>query len=396
VSKAPAPIPLFEPRLAGNEWKYVKECLDTGWISSVGAFVGKFEAALARRVGMRRAVATSNGTSAIHVALMLSGVKPDDEVVVSSLTFIAPANAIRYVGAHPVFMDAEPDYCQLDVEKTLRFLNKECRWSKGVLTNKATGRRVRALMPVDVLGHPADVAPLRAAARKYGLALIEDSTEAIGSLYRGRPTGKIADFACFSFNGNKLVTTGGGGMLATDDPAMADRAKHLTTQAKCDPIEYVHDAVGYNYRLTNLQAAVGAAQLEQLSGFVARKRRIAARYEKALRAVPGVRPMLEAKWARSTYWMYTVLIDAKRFGMDSRALLRRLAERGISTRPLWQPMHLSPAHKLNQAFECDIAGRLYRDALSLPCSVALTEAQQDRVVAALKELSASAGGKRNP
>lgn len=383
-------IPLFEPRLAGNEWKYVKECLDTGWISSVGAFVARFEKDLARRVGMRRAVATSNGTSAIHIALLVSGVRPDDEVIVSSLTFIAPANAIRYVGAHPVFMDAEPDFWQIDVEKTLRFLDKGCRWSKGELRNKATGRRVRALMPVDVLGHPADVAPLRAVARKYGLALIEDATEAIGSLYRGRPTGKIADVACFSFNGNKLVTTGGGGMLATDDAALADRAKHLTTQAKCDPVEYVHDAVGYNYRLTNLQAAVGAAQLEQLPGFVARKRRIAARYEKALRGIPGVTPMREAKWARSTFWMYTVMIDEARFGMDSRGLLKRLAALGISTRPLWQPMHLSPAHRSAQSYECEVAERLYREGLSLPCSVALTDAQQDRVVASLRELSVSA------
>ncbi|MDE2292971.1 MAG: LegC family aminotransferase [Elusimicrobia bacterium] len=381
-------MPLFEPRLAGNEWRYVKECLDTGWVSSVGSFVGRFERALARRVGLRRAVATSNGTSAIHVALLLSGVEPGDEVVVSSLTFIAPANAVRYVGAHPVFMDAEPEHWQIDVEKTLRFLEKGCRWSRGVLRNKATGRRVRALMPVDVLGHPADVAPLRAAARRYGLALIEDATESLGSLYRGRPTGKTADAACFSFNGNKLATTGGGGVLATDDAEFADRAKHLTTQAKCDPVEYVHDQVGYNYRLTNVQAAMGVAQLEQLSGFVARKRRLAARYERLLRGLPGVTPMREAPWARSTFWMYTVLIDEARFGMDSRAVMRGLAEKGISTRPLWQPMHLSPAHKGAQAFECEVSGRLYRQGLSLPCSVALSDSQQDRVVAALSDLAA--------
>lgn len=218
-----AAIPLFEPLICGNEWRYVKECLDTGWISSVGSYVTRFEDEMARLVGTRHAVATANGTAALHAALLVGGVSPDDEVLVSDLTFIASANSIRYAGAHPVFMDAEDRYFQIDVEKTLRFLEKDCRWSKGVLRDKATGRRVRAIMPVDVLGHPADVAPLAAAARKYDLLLIEDASEALGSRYRGSPTGKGADMACFSFNGNKLVTTGGGGAVTTDAPAFADR-----------------------------------------------------------------------------------------------------------------------------------------------------------------------------
>lgn len=380
----PAPIPLFEPRLAGKEWRYVKECLDTGWVSSVGSYVTAFEAAMSRRIGAAHAVATANGTSALHTALLVGGVEPGDEVLVSDLTFIAPANAIRYTGAHPVFMDAEPDYFQLDVEKTLRFLEKDCRWSKSELRNKATGRRVRALMPVDVLGHPADVAPLREAAKRYGLLLIEDASESLGSLYRGRPTGAGADVACFSFNGNKLVTTGGGGALTTNDAAFAKRAKHLTTQAKCDPIEYIHDEIGFNYRMTNLLAAVGVAQLEQLPGFIARKRRLAARYASELDGIPGLTAMREAPWASSTFWMYTILVDEKRFGMDSRSLLKRLAEQGIMTRPLWQPMHLSPAHKASRGAACPVSARLYRDALSLPSSVALTHEQQDRVVAALR------------
>lgn len=386
----PAPIPLFEPRIAGNEWAYVKECLDTGWISSVGSYVTRFEEAMARQAGVPHAVATANGTSALHMGLLVGGVKPDDEVLVSSLTFIASANSIRYAGAHPVFMDAEPRHWQIDVEKTLRFLEKECSWSGGVLRNKASGRRVRALMPVDVLGHAADVAPLLEAARKYGLLLIEDSAEALGVLYRGKPAGQVADIACFSFNGNKLVTTGGGGMLVTSDAALAKRAKHLTTQAKCDAVEYIHDEVGYNYRLTNLLAAVGVAQLEQLGGVVESKRRLAARYEKALSAVPGLTPMREASWCRSTFWMYTVLVDEERFGMDSRALLKRLAAQGIMTRPLWQPMHLSPAHRGAQSYHCETAGTLYRDALSLPCSAGLTGEQQDRVIEALRQAAASA------
>lgn len=377
------PIPLFEPRLDGNEWRYVKECLDTGWISSVGSYVTKFEEAMSARIGAAHAVATSNGTSALHTALLVGGVQPGDSVLVSDMTFIAPANAIRYAGAHPIFMDAEDRYLQLDVEKTLAFLEKGCRWAKGELRDKASGRRIRAIMPVDVLGHPADIAPLLEAARRYGLILIEDASESLGSLYRGRPTGAGADSACFSFNGNKLVTTGGGGALTTNDSSFAKRAKHLTTQAKCDPIEYTHDEVGYNYRMTNVLAAIGVAQLEQLPGFVARKRRIAERYAAALDGVPGLTPMREAEWASSTYWMYTILIDEKRFGMDARSLLKRLGAKGITTRPLWQPMHLSPAHKGSRDAGCGVSARLYRDALSLPSSVGLTDEQQARVVAAV-------------
>ena len=383
-----APIPLFEPRIAGNEWRYAKQCLDTGWISSVGSYVTRFEESLASRIGAAHAVATSNGTSALHTALRVGGVEPGDAVLVSDLTFIASANSIRYAGAHPIFMDAEDRYFQIDVEKTLRFLKKECRWGKGGLRDKTTGRRIRAIMPVDVLGHPADIQPLREAAERYGLILIEDAAESLGSLYRGRPTGAGAGIACFSFNGNKLVTTGGGGALTTNDASLAKRAKHLTTQAKCDPVEYIHDEIGYNYRLTNILAAIGVAQLEQLPGFVARKRRIAARYAAALDGVPGLTTMREAEWASSTYWMYTVQIDEKRFGMDSRALLKRLAAQGIMTRPLWQPMHLSPAHKGARDAGCAVSARLYRDALSLPSSVVLTEEQQSRVVAALRSAAA--------
>ena len=379
-----SPIPLFEPCLRGREWSYVKECLDTNWISSVGSFVGRFEELMARRIGVGHAVATVNGTAALHIALQLAGIGPDDEVLLPTLTFIAPANAIRYVGAQPVFMDAEPDYHQLDAGKTLDFIKKECRWVRGVLKNKSTGRRVRAIMPVDVLGHPADFASVKTIADKYGLALIEDASESLGSRYRGRATGQGARLSCFSFNGNKLVTTGGGGMLLSDDEGLARQARHLTTQAKGPGVEYIHDRVGYNYRLTNLLAAVGAAQLEQLEGFVRIKRAVASRYEAGLRGVPGLTLMREARWARSTFWMYTVLVDEKRFGMDSRALLGRLAGKGIMTRPLWQPMHRSPAHAGAQSYHCETADRLYRDAISLPSSVSLTRAQQARVISVIR------------
>ncbi len=373
-------IPLSVPELQGNEWTYVKQCLDTGWVSSAGGFVERFERSVADAVGAGHAVATVSGTAALHIALLVAGVEPGDEVLVSTLTFIAPANAIRYVGAWPVFVDAEPDYWQMDPAKALHFLERECEWRAGALHNRATDRRVRALLPVHILGHTVDLDPLREACRKYGLAMIEDATESLGAGYRGRPVGRLGDVGCFSFNGNKLITTGGGGMLVTDDAAAARRARYLTTQAKDDPVEYVHGAVGYNYRLTNLQAALGVAQMERLGAHVAAKRRIAAAYDDALQAVPGITPMREALWAQSAWWMYTVLVDERAYGIDARELMRRLERDRIQTRPLWQPLHRSAPHVTAYATDCSVAERLNRLALSLPCSVGLTPADQERVV----------------
>jgi perosamine synthetase len=365
--------------MGGNEWSYVKECLDTNWVSSVGSFVDRFESELAKRVGVKFAVATASGTAALHVALLVAGVEPDDEVLVSTLTFIAPVNAIRYTGAWPVLIDAEPRFWQMDAAQVSDFLQRACVWRDGALRNRVTGRRIKAVLPVHILGHPVDMEPIVTAARQYNLAVIEDATESLGAQYRGQPTGRLGDIACFSFNGNKIVTTGGGGMIVTDNAAWAERARYLTTQAKDDPLEAIHGAIGYNYRLTNLQAAVGCAQLELLDGYVAAKRRIAAAYTDALRDVPGITPMRQAPWAESIFWMYTVLVDAAAYGMDSRALLRRLEGARIQTRPLWQPAHASPAHKGTQACQGAVADRLYRDGLSLPCSVNLTAEQMARV-----------------
>ena len=378
-------IPLCVPKIRGNEWKYIKECLDTNWVSSVGAFVDRFERGLAEYVGTKYAVATCNGTAALHIALLVTGVQPDDEVLVSTLTFISPANAIRYVGAWPVFIDAEPDYWQMDPQKVVGFLEDECQWRDGALYNRTTGRRVKAILPVHILGHPVDMDPILEVARKYELAVIEDATESLGSKYKGRMVGTLGDIACFSFNGNKIITTGGGGMIVTDNQRWAERARYLTTQAKDDPVEYIHKEIGYNYRLTNIQAAMGVAQMERLKEYIRAKRRIAAAYTEGLVSVPGVTPMREAPWAFSVFWMYTVLVNRTQYGMDSRALLHRLNEAGIQARPLWQPAHRSLAHAGSQAYHCDVAERLNRDALSLPCSVGLSDEAQVKVTELLGE-----------
>ena len=378
-------IPLSVPEVRGNEWKYVKECLDTGWVSSVGSYVEQFERMVAAQAGTKYAVATASGTSALHVSLLVAGVQPGDEVLVSTLTFIAPVNAIRYVGAFPVFVDAEPRYWQIDPAKVLEFIEQNCDLIHGELRNRETGRRVSAIVPVHILGHPVDIDPILEIARKYNLKVIEDSTEALGSAYRGKSPGSFGDIGCFSFNGNKIITTGGGGMVVTDREDWAKRAKYLTTQAKDDPIEYVHGEVGFNYRLTNMLAAMGCAQMEQLGQYVACKRGIAERYSRELSEVPGLDLMDQAPWAESTYWMYTVLVSPDKFGMSSRQLLKALDSQKIQTRPLWQPIHLSPAYQDQPRVQLPVAEDLATRALSLPCSSGLTESDQTRVITAILE-----------
>jgi len=373
-------IPLSVPELGGNEWKYVQECLETNWVSSAGPFVSRFEEMVATYVGIKHAVATVNGTAALHIALLVAGVRPDEEVLLPALTFIAPANAVRYVGAWPVFIDVEPRHWQLDANKAKDFLEQECRSVDGKLVNTKTGRRVRAIMPVHILGHPCDMDGLMELARRFDLFVIEDATESLGAKYKDRMVGSFGDISCFSFNGNKVITTGGGGMIVTDKPDWAERSRYLTTQAKDDAIEYVHKEVGYNYRLTNIQAALGCAQMEILDNFVARKRNIAARYGHAFQTVAGLKFMEEATWAMSSFWLSTVRVDPRNYGMTSRELMHALAHRDIQARPLWQPLHLSKALAGAHQYRIEVAELINREALSLPSSVGLTNEQQDVVI----------------
>lgn len=390
TGRAPTPseIPLCEPCLAGNEWRYVKECLDSGWVSSVGAFVDRFEAALAGEVGVEHAVACASGTAALHLALLACGVAPGDEVLVSALTFVAPANAVRYAGAHPVFLDAEERHWQLDVAKLERFLAEECTTRNGALVDQATGRRVAAILPVSILGHPCDMDPIVAVARRHRLAVIEDATESLGAKYKGRAAGTHGDVGCYSFNGNKIVTTGGGGMLVTNDAVLARRARYLSTQAKDDPVEFVHREVGFNYRLSNVAAAMGVAQLERLADLVRAKLRIAAVYAEALGDLPGVSFLTEAPWARSSCWLTTIRLDPAHARMDRVALRAALQDRGVQTRPLWQPLHRSPAHAGARSYNVEVADCLQAQALSLPSSVGMTDAQLGAVGDAVRSLLA--------
>lgn len=386
---SPPFIPLYNPQIDGNAWDYVKECLDTAWVSSAGSFVDRFETMLAERAGVKYAVAVSSGTAALHTAFLLAGVQPDDEVVVSTLTFIASANSIRYCGAHPVFIDSEPRHWQIDPQLVEEFLTRQCRWKDGRLVNAKTGRRIAALVPVHVLGHPVDMPPLLELANRFRIPVVEDAAEGVGVKHRGKPVGGFGEIGCYSFNGNKLITTGGGGALLTNDAKKASRARYLTTQAKDDPVNYIHGEIGFNYRLTNLQAALGCAQLESVDRFVERKRTAAAEYRTALSTVPGVELQDISPEASCTFWLNTVSFNPVRFGMDSRELMQRLGKEGIQSRPLWQPMHQSPAHRGAQSVLTGVADRLFASCLSLPSSVGLTSADVQRVVQTIARIQRS-------
>lgn len=372
-------IPLAVPEIGDVERGYVDDSLRSGWIA-YGPYVDRFEDAIRSLIGVDHAVGVSSGTAALHLALLVAGVQPGDEVVCSTLSFISPAFAIRYAGAHPVFVDAEPEYRQLDVEKLAAFLAEECVRGEGSLHNRGSGRRIAALLPVGILGHPVDMDAVSALAAEYGLPVVEDAAEVLGATYKGRPGGSLGDVACLSFNGNKIVTSGGGGMVVTRNAGWAARARYLATQAKDDPLEYVHGEVGFNYRLSNPHAALGLGQLERLPEFVEAKRRIAAAYEEGLGDVPGIGCPRQAPWAFSTYWLYTIEVDEAAYGIGSRDLLGRLLDAGIQVRPLWQPLHRSPSVRGAQAYRCETAELLHSRGLSLPCSVSLTPEDQARVV----------------
>ncbi|VVB88544.1 UDP-4-amino-4-deoxy-L-arabinose--oxoglutarate aminotransferase [uncultured archaeon] len=374
-------IPLSEPEISGNEWKYIKDCLDTRWVSSVGSYVNKFEKMVADYIGTKYAVAVVNGTSALHLSLMACGVKPDDEVIVPALTFIAPVNVVSYCGAHPVFMDCDRGNLCIDVHKVTDFIVNECkRRSDGYTYNKKTNRRIKAIIPVHIFGHPTDMEALLEICGKNNIDIIEDATESIGSEHKGKMTGSFGQTGCFSFNGNKIITTGGGGMVVTDNKELDGKIRHLSTQAKKDPFEYDHDEIGYNYRLTNIQAAMGVAQMERLNEFIGVKRRNASLYKKLLKDVDDVEFLWEKNWAKSNFWFYTLRVPKG----DKKPLMRFLLEKSIQVRPIWKLIHTLTMYKGCQAYAIENAVEAYETCINLPCSVNLKEKEINFVVENIK------------
>ncbi len=368
-------IPLSVPNISGNEWQYIKDCLDTSWVSSVGSYVNQFERVTAEYTGAKYAVATSNGTSAIQIALMLAGVKSNDLVIAPNITFVASINAIKYTGAKPILIDIDFDTWQMDVDLLEDFLINNTFVDNNTCFYKATRQVIRAILPVHVLGNIGDMDKLMFLSNKYHLHVVEDSTEALGSYYKGKHAGTFGLLGTLSYNGNKLITTGGGGMILTDDEELAKKAKHLTTQAKAKPDEYFHDEIGYNFRLVNVLAAMGVAQMEQLTTFLKRKAEITAFYNARLSKIEGFVNQKILADVNPNYWLYTIKIPR------AKSLLAHFKNLAIEARPFWVPMNQLPANENDLYYtKIDVSNQIYDTCVSLPCSTNITDEQLEIVV----------------
>mgnify|MGYP000872521412 CR=1 FL=1 len=361
-------VALHEPEFRGREWEYVRDCIDTGWVSSVGSYVDRFEAMLTEVTGAKYAVAVVNGTAALHAALLLVGVRTGDEVLIPALTFVATANAVTYCGAIPHFVDGEERTLGLDPKALREYLESITSIQGDQCMNRNTGRVIRALIPVHTFGHPVDIEGMQAVARDFHLVLVEDAAESLGSTVHGRHTGTFGLLGVLSFNGNKTITTGGGGAILTDDLESARRAKHLTTTARVSHRwEYLHDDIGYNYRLPNLNAALGCAQLEQLPDFLAAKRNLFQRYQTAFAEVPRVRIIVEPEGCRSNYWLQTLLLDES-VAWERDAILSATNAAGLMTRPTWTLMHQLVPYRECPKMNLTVAESLARRIINLPSS----------------------------
>lgn len=364
-------IPLHAPEFRGREWEYVKDCLDTGWVSSVGNYVDRFEQEAAAACGVRYGVAVVNGTAALHIALLVGGVQPGDEVIVPALTFVATANAVSHAGAIPHLVDSSESTLGLDSEALERHLQRIATSGTDGPVNRETGRRIAAIVPMHVFGIPVDMDPLVELGARWNLPIIEDAAESLGSRYRGRPCGSFGKLATLSFNGNKIITTGGGGAIVTDDEGLAKRAKHLTTTAKVPHRwAFVHDEIAYNYRLPNLNAALGVAQFEQLAVRVAAKRRLAERYSEHFAGFDGARILREPEGSESNYWLNTLILDHSR--ADRRdASLEALNAAGLMARPIWALMHRLPMYAACPRADLSVAEDIEARVVNLPSSAGL-------------------------
>ena len=373
-------IPLSIPHLAGNEWAYVKECLDTGWVSSAGKFVNQFEDRFSELVGGAHTVACMNGTAALHVSQRLCGVGPGDIVIAPNITFVATLNSIQYTGAEAVLIDTDPDTWQMDLDVLDAFMCEECDQSDKGLVHKADGKLIKAVIPVHVLGNMVDMARLSELCTRASAPIIEDSTEALGTTFNGRHAGTFGRFGTSSFNGNKTITTGGGGMIITEDANLAARARHITTTAKTDSLDYFHDEVGYNYRLVNILAAMGVAQLEQLPKFLQNKRDTDSFYRQELAGVGDIRFQKITAGVQPNCWLFT--FRTRRM----RELLTYLNEHGVQSRPFWTPMNQLPMHaRFRYYHHGDASSVLHAEAISIPSSSNLTPEERQTVVNTIKD-----------
>lgn len=365
-------IPLHEPTFTGNEQKYVVDCIKSGWVSSVGSYVDEFERLLAEFTGVKRAVAVVNGTAALHIALKIVGVQPDDEVLIPSLTFVATGNAVVYCGAVPHFVDVSKTTLGIDPFKLEDYLKEVATVKNNVCVNKQTNRIIRAIVPMHTFGHPVDLDPLLDICERWKLIMVEDAAESLGSYYKGIHTGNFGKVSAMSFNGNKIVTTGGGGAILTNDEKLADYAKHLTTTAKLPHRwKYEHDELGYNYRMPNINAALGCAQLEQLEDFIEKKRQLVSKYEQLIEDYEGIKLFKEPEFARSNYWLQTLIFDEKMY--DINQVLETLNNHNVMSRPVWKPLHLLNSFQNCPKADLSVTEQLQHQIVNVPSSPYLGE-----------------------
>ncbi len=372
-------IPLSVPNICGNEQKYINEALHSGWVSTGGSYITRFEEDIKKYTGAAAAAAVASGTAGLHLSLLAIGAKPSDEVLVPTLTFIAAVNPVRYAFCNPVFIDCDDSLC-IDPDKLLSFLENECRKDAGVTINKNSGRRVVALSVVHVFGNLADMERIIPICEEYNIKIVEDATEALGTYYtdgplKGRYAGTLGDISVLSFNGNKLITTGGGGMILGNNTELVEYCRHLSTQAKADELHFIHNEVGYNYRMTNVQAAIGVGQLEMVEQFIATKKE---NYDLYIENGVTLHPF--RKDTRPNYWFYSFLSD------DRDSLMEKLAKKGIMTRPVWELIHRLKPYENDTAYKIEKAKYYREKIINLPCSTSLTKDEVIAVCNALKDI----------
>ncbi|WP_297417056.1 LegC family aminotransferase [Clostridium sp.] len=381
-------IPLSVPNLKGNELKYVINALEEEWVSTGGAYIDTFEKNIANYLKLESAIACQSGTAAIHLSLIQSGVELGDEVIVPTLTFIAAVNPVKYCEAFPVFIDCDDSLC-LDATKLKEFCEHECNFVEGVLINRKSNRKIKAIIVVHVFGNLANMDEIMKVAGKYNLKVIEDSTEALGSYYtdgeyKGKFAGTIGDFGCYSFNGNKIITTGGGGMVVSKNPEDLKKIKYLSTQAKDDTLYYIHDAIGYNYRMTNLQGAIGVAQLEKLEEFIEIKKENYYLYKELFEEITGMKLLDFNENTRPNFWFYSLLIKDDKINRDM--MIKKLEENKIQTRPIWGLIHEQKPYLQTQNYKIEKAYYYHDRVINIPCSSNLKQEEVNDIVKIIRNI----------
>ena len=380
-------IPLSVPNLNKKEiLKNLEECLESGWISTGGKFIPEFEDKVKKYMKTKCAAGVQSGTAGLHLSLQ---VQRDEEVIVPTLTFIAAVNPVTYLGANPVFIDCDDSLC-MDPIKLEKFCSEECDFIDGILVNKKTNRKIRVLVIVHVFGNMADMEKIMDIAKKYNLKVLEDATEALGTYYtegkyKGKFAGTIGDLGVLSFNANKIITTGGGGMVVGDNYDLVEKVRFLSSQAKKDPLYFIHDEIGYNYRMLNLQAALGSSQIDELEAFIETKTKNYYLYKEAINNIEGLQLLTFRKGIRPNYWFYSLVVDEEKYGLNKDELLRKLVSENIQTRPIWGLIHQQKPYQEYEAYQMEKSLWYHERVLNIPCSSNLTEEEVKIVISKLKK-----------